>query len=73
MIIEEELSCKCCVHLDILEMHCSFGYELGKDEFAQTFPMYSFLTNKVCNDKQIGVEKVPRNSLKKQEKIGKQK
>lgn len=55
MIIEEELSCKGCVHLDILEMYCSFGHELGKDEFAQTFPIYSFFTNKVCNDKQIRV------------------
>ena len=51
MIMEEELTCKGCLWLDFLKMYCALGYELGKDEFAQTVPMYSVITGKKCKYK----------------------
>lgn len=54
MIMDEELSCKGCKHLDFpYKMYCDLEFDLGKDEFAQTVPMYSVITGKKCRYKII--------------------
>jgi len=50
---KKELVCKPCISLGILGMVCKLGFDLGKDEFAQTVPMYTVITNKKCNYKEI--------------------
>lgn len=51
MIMPEELTCKDCIWLDFFEIRCALRYELSKDEFAQTVPMYSVITGKKCRHK----------------------
>ena len=51
-IYKKELVCKPCKNLGILGMQCKFAFELGKDEFAQTVPMYTVYTNKKCRYKE---------------------
>lgn len=51
-IYERELVCKPCKNLHFLGIQCKFGFELGKDEFAQTISIYTVVTNNKCNYKE---------------------
>jgi len=51
-IYKKELVCKPCKNLHPLGIQCKLGFELGKDEFAQTVPMYTVVTDKKCNYKE---------------------
>ena len=51
--IPDELSCKGCSNIDVIKMNCAFGFQLGKDEWAQTFGMWSFLNQKPCKFKNV--------------------
>ena len=52
--MEKKFICKGCSHINpLLNMYCDLGFDLGKDEFAQTVPMYSVITGKVCRWKTV--------------------
>ena len=56
MIIEEEFIYEGCIHIGFYSVGCALGFEQGKDEFAQTFPIYSLHTKMKCRHKRT-VEK----------------
>lgn len=52
-IYKKKMICKPCKNLHPLGIQCRLGFNLGKDEFAQTVPMYTVVTNKKCNYKDM--------------------